>query len=134
MAVTIDGGRGFKVANPFLIILNDEMTEKGEHLIRALKDRYPDIKSRFIVSSGEIPWSAIPKDRGLIVCVFSSIRAWKGKAGWLRDTLGTLEGKAKVFVSFGNPYVLRNLRAKIKVYAYWDSASAQKAVLEKLAI
>jgi hypothetical protein len=129
-AVTIDGEKGFKVANPFLIILNDEMTEKGEHLLRALKDRYPDIKSRFIVSSGGIPWSAIPKDRGLIVCVFSSVRAWKGQAGWLRETLGTLEEKAKVFVSFGNPYVIRNLRDKIKIYAYWDSESAQKAVAE----
>ncbi len=132
MAVTFEEEKGFKVANPFLIILNDEMTEKGEHLIRALKDRYPEIKSRSIHSTGGIPWSEIPKDHELIVCVFSSVKACKGKAAWLHETIGTLEGRANIFLSFGNPYVIRYLRAEIKIYAYWDSEAAQIAVAEKL--
>ncbi|HWR59613.1 MAG TPA: hypothetical protein VN328_12060, partial [Thermodesulfovibrionales bacterium] len=75
----------------------------------------------------------IPEDCDLVVAVFSRIRAWKGGTGtWLRNALAAFGERARVFISFGNPYIIKNIKNATRIYAYWDSESAQKAVAEKL--
>ena len=135
MAVTMEGRRDVKVQKPFLIILNDEGVKKGEHLVAALKRRYVGLEHRQIFPGDDMPRSVIPPEHDLLVAVFSQVRAWKGQtAEWLREMIGSLDGKTTVFISFGNPYVLRNVQDTPKIYAYWDSWSAQEAVVEKISL
>lgn len=132
MAITVEGDTGQKIKKPFLIILNEDRDGKDAYLIHEFRKRYWDTGYCSVSPEDEIFWPAIPKDRDLIVCAYSQTRAWKGKtAGWLRTTIKNLNSRARVFVSFGNPYVLRNLGNVTKIYAYWNSESAQKAVVEK---
>ncbi|MCL5024809.1 MAG: hypothetical protein M1497_15860 [Nitrospirae bacterium] len=132
MAVAIEG-RGYStLKRPFILILIDERSEKGDCFVRAMKRRYLDIGHCFLVPGDAIPWSAIPADHELVAAVFSQVRAWKGRSEWLSETIRTLEGKARLFISFGNPYLLRNVKTTTKIYAYWDSDSAQEAAAEKI--
>jgi hypothetical protein len=133
MAVTMEGENDLKITRPFLIILNEARDEKSGHFVNALKQRYAGFQYCCVTPGDEIPWSAIPKDHDLLVSVFSQIRAWKGQtAEWVRRAIETLDGRARLFISFGNPYVLRNVRDTARIYAYWDSRSAQTAVAERL--
>jgi hypothetical protein len=38
-----------------------------------------------------------------------------------------MQNRADLFVSFGSPYLLDNIKGA-KIFAYWDSDSAQRAV------
>ena len=135
MAVTVEGNIDLKITKPFMIILKEDKVEKGEHFVNALKQRYAGFQYLSIFPGDDIPWSAIPKDHDLIVSVFSQVKAWKGQtAAGVQRAIETLDGRAKIFISFGNPYVLRNARNTARIYAYWDSRSAQKAVAEKLSL
>jgi beta-N-acetylhexosaminidase len=131
MAITVEGDTRLRIRDPFLIILNEDRDGKDAYLIHEFRKRHRDTGYCSVSPEDEIPWSAIPKDHDLIVCVYSQTRAWKGKtAGWLRNAIKNLNSRARVFVSFGNPYVL-SLGNVTKIYAYWNSESAQKAVVEK---
>jgi hypothetical protein len=134
MAVFQESENPFTIVKPFLILMNEEKVKKGEYLVHELRQRYPALQCRWIFPGDDMPWSAILKDHDLIVSVFSQIRAWKGQtAGWLRKAIESVNGRAKIVVSFGNPYVLSGVRHTGKIYAFWDSVSAQKAVAERLA-
>ncbi len=133
MAVTTEGEKDVKITKPFMIILSEDKVEKGERLVNALKQRYAGFQYCSIFPGDDIPWALIPKDHDLIVSVFSQIKAWKGQtAGWLRKAIERLAGRSKIFISFGNPYVLRNVRNTPKINAFWDSASAQRAAAARL--
>lgn len=133
MSITNEGTEECKIEKPFLIILDDEGIEKGNHLIEALSRKYSGIGYCSVSPGQDISSTAIPENHALLVAVFSQIRAWKGDtAEWLGRAIRSLDGKAKAFISFGNPYVLRNVLNAPKIYAYWDSPSAQEAVAEKL--
>lgn len=133
MAVAIEGEQNLKIEHPFLIVLNEDRGAEDEYLTTALKKRYRDLGYCALSPEDEIPWSLIPAGRDLIVCVYSGIRAWKGRpAPWLRTTIESLAARARIFISFGNPYVIRRLRNVTRIYAYWNAGSAQKAVAEKL--
>ena len=133
MAVTTEGRNDLKITKPFMIILKEDRVERGEDMVNALKQRYAGFQYRSVMPGDEIPWSVIPEGHDLLVSVFSQVRAWKGPtAEWLRKAIGSLDGKARIFISFGNPYVLRNILGTPKIYAYWDSRSAQETVAEKL--
>ena len=135
MAVTVEGNIDLKITKPFMIILKEDKVEKDEHFVNALKQRYAGFQYLSIFPGDDIPWSIIPKDHDLIVSVFSQVKAWKGQtAAGVQRAIETLDGRAKIFISFGNPYVLRNARNTARIYAYWDSRSAQKAVAEKLSL
>ncbi len=133
MAVTVEGERRTELSKPFLLILKEDKQEKGSFFIQAMKKSFPDFGHMAIVQGDEIPWSQIPKDCDLLVAVFSQIRAWKGRTGaWLPNVIGALGEKTGTFISFGNPYVLRNVSGAPRIFAYWDARPAQKAVAEKL--
>ena len=140
---------------PLLIILSDDANERGMTLYTVLKSRYRSLKYLHFRQGEDLKSGGVLKDRELIVAVFSSIRAWKGGASpWLLKCITELKDKAEIFISFGSPYIIDNIsdrigdcprftdRAKrsrrigtvpvVKIYAYWDSEAAQKAVAEML--
>jgi beta-glucosidase-like glycosyl hydrolase len=131
MAIKIDG-QIRQIKNPLLIILNDDMENRGKTLIDRLKLRHPNLEFLRFKAEKNVSLNNIPENRELIVAVFSSIRAWKGGASpWLLKSIKRLERRADVIISFGSPYLIDNIRGDvIKIYAYWDSGAAQKAVAE----
>jgi len=133
MAITIEREYQGKIKKPFVLLVHDEHIKKGDVFLNEMKHAYPAINYRAIFPEEDIPLSAFPEDCDLIVCVFSKVGAWKGThAVWLRRTIQHLAGRARLFISFGNPYVIKGLENVTKIYAFWDSDSAQKAVAERI--
>jgi beta-glucosidase-like glycosyl hydrolase len=139
-AIKIDG-QIEQIEEPLLVILNDDADIKDSTLIVELRRRRHAKHLRF-KTGDEILLRNI-SGRQIIVAIFSGIKAWKGGASsWLLKSLKKLEGKADVFISFGSPYILpspnplpqgEGARGRAtKIYAYWDSDAAQKAVAEIL--
>lgn len=131
MAIKIDG-RLEPLKNPLLIILSDDADKKGKAFYAGLKSRYRSLKQLDIKQGEDLKPGGDMRGRELIVAVFSSIRAWKGGVSpWLLKCITELKDKAEIFISFGSPYLIDNIRGGVvKMYAYWDSDSAQKAVAE----
>lgn len=133
MAIAEEGERLPKIQRPFLVILDEDRSQKSEFLLNALRLRFPHLKHLALTPEEEAPWHLIPSGNDLIVCIYSQVRAWKGKSSfWLRETVESLGSRARLFISFGNPYVLRSIHDAAKLHAYWDSESSQKAVAELL--
>jgi beta-glucosidase-like glycosyl hydrolase len=152
MSIKIDG-RIKRIKNPLVIILNDDIEDKGRILIETLKRGHRNLKFLRFKTGEDISLNNIPENRELIVAVFSGIRAWKGGASsWLLKSIKRLERRADVLISFGSPYLIDNIRKDVgdcprftdraersrrigtvpavKIYAYWDQDSAQRAVAE----
>jgi len=122
------------VKKPFLVILNDDKDEKGKSLISGLKLRHGNLSCLYLKPGDDIKLNDI-KDRDLIIAIFSGIKAWKGgPSPWLLKCIKKFEKSAKIFISFGSPYILDRIGTVpvVKIYAYWDSDSSQKAVAEVL--
>jgi hypothetical protein len=74
--------------------------------------------------------------RILLVPVFASVRAWKGRIGLLPEMTSLLErliraGGQVVLVSFSNPYLIRQFSGVAAYFAaYSDHADCQRAALE----
>jgi len=117
---------------PYLVVFDDERNYKGNPLIRQLKKKFPNLNFKSVNRDSEVQKITLPENSFVIVAVFSSIKAWKGgPSPWLIKCMQELEPRAKIFVSFGSPYILDEIRDDItKIYAYWDSDAAQKAVAE----
>ncbi|MEW6001815.1 MAG: glycoside hydrolase family 3 N-terminal domain-containing protein [Nitrospirota bacterium] len=121
------------VKNPFLLILNDDERGKGDVLIEVLKSRYSSLEYRLHNRETQISdFNDIKRDREIILAVFSSIKAWKGGLSpLLKKTIEEFEERARVFISFGSPYIFDNIKRDcVKIFAYWDSEAAQRAVAE----
>jgi hypothetical protein len=132
-AITVEGQVRGKINKPFVLLVSDEQGEKGDVFMNAMRQAHPGLISRSIFPEDDIPLSALPADCDLIVCVFSQAKAWKGThSAWLRKTIQSMADRARLFISFGNPYVIKGLEHAPRAYAFWDSDSAQKAVGEKL--
>jgi hypothetical protein len=112
----------------FLVILNDDEQSRGIVLARALKEKIPSVKIRIIRKGAEVEKIKISDKAYVVVAVFSETKAWKGGASnWLFKQMSWLQNRADLFVSFGSPYLLDNITGA-KIFSYWDSESAQKAV------
>lgn len=112
----------------FLVILNDDEQSKGLVLARTLKEKIPFVKIRIIRKGAEVEKIKIYDNAFVVVAVFSETKAWKGGASsWLCRQIACVQNRADLFVSFGSPYFLDNIN-KAKIFAYWDSGSAQRAV------
>lgn len=131
MAIKIDGQLK-PLRNPLLIILSDDANEKGMTLYTELKYQYRSLKYLHFRQGEDLKLDSVMKGRELIVAVFSGIRAWKGgPSPWLLKCITELKDKAKIFVSFGSPYLLDRVgNDTARIYAYWDSEAAQKAAAE----
>jgi len=116
----------------FLIILNDDEHSKGTALARSLKKSVPSLKTRIIREGTDVQKIKVPDTSFVIVAVFSETKAWKGGASsWLYGQIASIKNRADLFVSFGSPYLLDNIKGKLKdakIFAYWDSEPAQRAV------
>ena len=143
-AIKVSGEIKIK-GKPFLIVLSDEEKPpsppftkggmggfSGNVLAEKLKGKFPDLKLQIIKHDSEVQKVIFPDNSFAIVAVFSSIRAWKGGASpWLLKCIEELENKARIFVSFGSPYLIDRVgNDTARIYAYWDSDTAQKAVAE----
>ena len=121
-------------SDPFLIILNDEEKEKGEVFRKELKKEFPGLKTQVIRMDSDIQELKIPENAFLVVALFSETKAWKGGASkWLFKKISSLEKRTELFVSFGSPYLIDNIKGTAKIFAYWDSDSAQKAAAKIIA-
>jgi beta-glucosidase-like glycosyl hydrolase len=133
MAVMVKGGKIAKISRPFLVVLKEDKEKKGTLFLDLMKERYGDLDNVEISHGEDIPGSGIAEDRDLMIAVFSQVRAWKGRTGnWLSSLVEKYDGKAKAVISFGNPYVLRNVLRSPKIFAYWDAPSAQESVASLL--
>ncbi|MBI5187606.1 MAG: hypothetical protein HZA07_00815 [Nitrospirae bacterium] len=105
--------------------------QKGRRFVETLREKFIGLNYLIIHRGSEIPWDTIPRGMGIIVAVFSEIRAWKGGASpWLLRQIKCLSDRAVLFISFGSPYLLEGLTPKI--LAYWDSEPAQESVASLL--
>jgi beta-glucosidase-like glycosyl hydrolase len=112
----------------FLVILNDDEQGKGIVLARTLKGKIPSVKIRAIRKGAEVEKIKIPANAFVVAAVFSETKAWKGgTSSWLCRQIACVQNRAELFVSFGSPYLLDNINGA-KIFAYWDSESAQRAV------
>ena len=112
-----------------LIVLNDEEDTRGDALIRVLKKSRRDLRLQLINRDSKRKILSVDENMSVIVAIFSETKGWKGGTGdWLYHALSRLEKKAALFISFGSPYLLDGIADKAKMFAYWDSEAAQKAV------
>ena len=128
-------GRPELNGRPFLIILNDEEDdEKGGVFSRRLKTLVPATQSRTIIRDMDVRRLAIPEKASVVVAVFSETKAWKGGVThWLHRQIEYLAERADLFVSFGSPYLFEKTKGAPKMFAYWDSDSAQLATADIIA-
>lgn len=144
-AIKISGRFQIK-EKPFVVILNDDdpppsslprgegarervKSEKGSVFIERLKRDLPGLRLQILKRDSRTHKLILPEGTFIIVAIFSETKAWKGGTGrWLYNKISSLEDKADLFVSFGSPYLLDDIKKNIaKIFAYWDSESAQKA-------
>jgi beta-glucosidase-like glycosyl hydrolase len=112
-----------------LLVLNDDEQRKGLALSRALKKNIPTLKIRIICKGADIQKIKIPASSFVIAAVFSETKAWKGGvSNWLSRQLAYLKSRTNLFVSFGSPYLFDERSKTPKIFAYWDSETAQRAV------
>ncbi len=120
---------------PLVVIISDEEGQQGQAFIRTLKQGIPDCRVRRAGRSTDvrkITDSAGP-DAQVIAAVFSETRAWKGEAGeWFREMIGLIARQSDITLSFGNPYLLREIPAGKKMSCYWNSESAQEEAAKVL--
>ena len=152
MAIKVSGDFSVK-KQPLLIILDDDSSDSGRVLCSALKQKYDALHCVRFKRDEALTFSKLQKHRDVITAVFSKTKAWKGAPGnWLIHSMKKLMKSSDVFISFGSPYLLDNIRDRIgdcprftdrakrsrrigtvpvvKIYAYWDSDICQKAVAD----
>jgi beta-glucosidase-like glycosyl hydrolase len=113
---------------PLIVILSDEKEEKGATFVNELRRKFPCIDVYSFDKTFHGRQMRSMKESRPIVAVFSDTRAWKGGTGnWLFKALSYYRNRAKLFISFGSPYLLDGLEEAPRMYVYWDSDSAQKA-------
>lgn len=114
-----------KIENPFMIVLTDE--EIDNSFIDWFKENFGEGRVLFL-NEPLIPWQGIPEGSGLVVSVFSEVRAWKEKSLYLKNLLNKFDKKVEVFLSFGNPYILSKIESPT-IFAYSTSEEAQIAMI-----
>jgi beta-glucosidase-like glycosyl hydrolase len=122
--------------DPVVVILTDEKEKQGTFFVRSLRKIMPELscvrmnENRTGLQRLEAMTAG---KRTLITVVFSETRAWKKSAGgWLQKSITAMTPITDLFVSFGNPYLLRNIPAERKLLTYWSAEAAQKAAAETI--
>lgn len=129
MAIKVEGPLR-PLHEPFVLILNDDVKEKGAEFIRRIRERFPSSGHLTLRSGTE----ALPMMRGeVIVAAFSEVRGWKGGTSpWVKRTVRKLRDRAEIFVSFGSRHLIEGAGGKTRIYAWWDSEDAQSVAAETL--
>ncbi len=113
---------------PAVVIINDEISgvrKKGAILASRLSPE--DV---FYINSKE-DIDKIPDRRDLLLAVFSRPGAFKRPLKDFRDILSVLAKKARLIISFGNPFVLQGIEADV-IYIYDDTELAEFVVADFL--
>jgi beta-glucosidase-like glycosyl hydrolase len=126
--ITLEGSLR-PLGNPFLLLISDDREEKGRELARALGWRHA-----YLTAGAALTPGTIPPGCDLVVAAFSTIKAWKeDTTAWIRENIKRLSGTARVFISFGSPYILDDVGdGPARLYAYWGSPEAQRAAANRL--
>ncbi len=119
-------GKIRRIENPCMVVLSDE-EGMADYLTEWFRNAY-GCERVIIVNNKLIPWHRIPKDRSIVVSVFSEVRGWKKKSRYFDILLEKLEKKVDVFLSFGNPYLFYRTRVPV-LFAYSTSEEAQAAMV-----
>jgi beta-glucosidase-like glycosyl hydrolase len=124
-------GKALMKGTPLLVILNDEQEEKGLVFAHIMEKQFPGMRV-FRLSPGSVPVRVRKgENEFMIIAIFSETKAWKGGASsWLFRKLSSFRAHADLFISFGSPYLLRDLGNTSVIMAYWDADQAQKAAAE----
>lgn len=138
-AMTLSLPKDFRVKpTPLVVILSDEKQREGTQFVKTLRSALPELSC--IILNHQQQKSHLRKitamaTRGqtVITAVFSETRAWKGQTGgWMQESIAALTPLTDLFVSFGNPYLIRNIPAPKKMLAYWNAEAAQQAAAEAI--
>lgn len=136
MSLRVEGSGQVRIEKPFLIMLSEDADNNSTAFADEMKKYYPLLQYCEVPPGGDIPWHLIPPDFDVVVAVFSEVKAWKGgMSKWLIKILGLFGNRVRVFISFGNPYILRHANVHgdaQKICAFWNSAITHKAVAERL--
>lgn len=124
-AITFKGNKRC-IKNPFLIVITDEDVNSS-YFITWFKESYGEGRILFL-NEPVISRNRIPEGAGLVVSVFSEVRAWKEKSLYFSNLLNKLDKKVEVFLSFGNPYILSKIESPA-IFAYSTSEDAQVAMV-----
>lgn len=134
-AIRVEGNIGIS-GPPFLVVLNDDESEKGQAFSDRLRSCFPKLEVRIEQRGGRPCQKVVPEGSFLIVAVFSETKAWKGGASdWLQSSFASLGRQADLLVSFGSPYLMDYLGPREGVpgvCAFWDSVSAQIAAADAI--
>ena len=118
---------------PLLIVLDDEKEEKGDVFAHAMERQIPGMRV-FRLAPGSGPVRINKKEHEfMIIALFSETRAWKGGASsWLFRKLSSFRTQTDLVISFGSPYLLRDIGKVPGILVYWHAEQAQRAVAELL--
>jgi beta-glucosidase-like glycosyl hydrolase len=119
--------------NPCIILLNDDDAEKGTAFFEEMEKEFPSLRHVSINARWQAESLILPEESELIVCVFSSVKAYKGgTAQWIMETLEVFQERNAILISFGSPYLIDGLEDCLGVYAWCDSETAQIAAAKAL--
>lgn len=79
----------------------------------------------------------INRDETIVVPIFSRVGAWKGSSGLSNASLDKVRGALgragrAVLISFGSPYILKNIDADVIVNAFDPADCMQRVVVDRL--
>ncbi len=115
------------IENPFMIVLSDEPPERTRYFLDWFESNYGKY---LLLSDPQIPWHKIPEKRGIVVSVFSDVGAWKiNRYRYFKELFNNIYKKVDVFISFGNPYILRGISSSV-IFTYSTSREAQSAMID----
>lgn len=124
-AITLSGDIP-PIRNPFIAILQDEVAvKKGITFVK----RFDREEILYISSVKDI--DKIPPGKDLLLAVYSRPRAFKKALKDFRYLLALLAERAKLILSFGNPFVFHGIEGNI-IYIYDDTELAELVVSDFL--
>ena len=139
-SMTLALPKNFRVgSDPLFVILSDEKQRQGTQFVKTLRRALP-VLSCITLNQQQQRKNNLRRvaaqatsGRTVITAVFSETRAWKGQTGgWMQESIAALTPLTGLFVSFGNPYLIRNIPAERKLLAYWNAETAQQAAAEAI--
>ncbi|MFN3740401.1 MAG: glycoside hydrolase family 3 N-terminal domain-containing protein [Thermodesulfovibrionales bacterium] len=116
------------ISSSALVIINDEISglkKKGAIFAK----RFAPEDLFYINSSKDI--DKIPKGKDLLLAVFSRPGAFKRPLKDFKDILNLLAERARLIISFGNPFILQGIEANV-IYIYDDTELAELVVADFL--
>lgn len=125
-AIRFDGSLK-TIENPYMIVFTDEPPERTRYFVDWFGRNYG---GRYLVLRDiQVPWHMVPEGSSIIVSVFSDVGAWRvSRYRYFNELFNNIYKKVEVFISFGNPYILRGIDSPI-IFTYSTSRESQAAMI-----